>query len=84
MGALEGLGYGFSIALLPTNLAACFVGVLIGTIVGILPGIGPVGAFSIDRDEFLEAVTGHVVSRSLARERSVDLRTADAERLALD
>lgn len=45
--------------------------------------IGPVAAFSIDRDEFLEAVTGHVVSRSLARERSVDLRTADAERLAL-
>jgi cyclic nucleotide-binding protein/MFS transporter len=45
--------------------------------------IGPVAAFSIDRDEFLEAVTGHVVSRSLAHERTVDLRAADAERLAL-
>ena len=32
---------GFSLALTPTNLWYTFVGVLIGTIVGILPGIGP-------------------------------------------
>jgi putative tricarboxylic transport membrane protein len=47
MGPLEGLVYGFSIALTPTNLFACFVGVLVGTIVGILPGIGPVGAMAL-------------------------------------
>jgi putative tricarboxylic transport membrane protein len=47
MGPLEGLLYGFSVALTPTNLFACFVGVLVGTIVGILPGIGPVGAMAL-------------------------------------
>jgi putative tricarboxylic transport membrane protein len=47
MGPIEGLLYGFSVALTPTNLFACFVGVLVGTIVGILPGIGPVGAMAL-------------------------------------
>ena len=47
MNPLEGLVYGFSVALTPTNLFACFVGVLIGTVVGILPGIGPVGAMAL-------------------------------------
>src|SRR5580765_6479343 len=47
MGPLEGLAYGFSVALLPSNLFACFVGVLVGTIVGVLPGIGPVGAMAL-------------------------------------
>ena len=47
MGAIEGLGYGFAVALAPANLFACFVGVLVGTIVGILPGIGPVGAMAL-------------------------------------
>jgi putative tricarboxylic transport membrane protein len=32
---------------MPTNLFACFLGVLVGTIVGILPGIGPVGAMAL-------------------------------------
>ena len=47
MGPIEGLLYGFSIALAPTNLLACLLGVLVGTIVGILPGIGPVGAMAL-------------------------------------
>src|SRR5947199_5410038 len=47
MGPLEGLAYGLSIALLPSNLFACFIGVLVGTIVGVLPGIGPVGAMAL-------------------------------------
>ncbi len=47
MGALEGLSYGFSVALTPGNLLACFFGVIIGTVVGVLPGIGPVGAMAI-------------------------------------
>ena len=47
MGPLEGLAYGFTVALSPTNLLACFLGVLVGTIVGVLPGIGPVGAMAL-------------------------------------
>jgi len=47
MGPLEGLAYGFGVALTPANLFACFLGVLIGTIVGVLPGIGPVGAMAL-------------------------------------
>jgi putative tricarboxylic transport membrane protein len=47
MGPLEGLAYGFSVALMPANVVACFAGVLVGTIVGILPGIGPVGAMAL-------------------------------------
>jgi putative tricarboxylic transport membrane protein len=47
MGPVEGLLYGFAIALTPGNLLACLLGVLVGTIVGILPGIGPVGAMAL-------------------------------------
>ena len=47
MGPLDGLAYGFTVALTPTNLFACFVGVVIGTVVGVLPGIGPVGAMAL-------------------------------------
>lgn len=47
MSAIQGLLYGFSVALTPANLLACFVGVLIGTIVGVLPGIGPIGAMAL-------------------------------------
>jgi putative tricarboxylic transport membrane protein len=39
--------YGFQIALLPQNLLLCFIGVLLGTLVGVLPGIGPIGAMAI-------------------------------------
>jgi putative tricarboxylic transport membrane protein len=47
MESLTGLLYGFSVALTPGNLIACFLGVLLGTIVGVLPGIGPVGAMAL-------------------------------------
>jgi putative tricarboxylic transport membrane protein len=47
VGPLDGLAYGFTVALTPTNLVACFLGVLVGTIVGVLPGIGPVGAMAL-------------------------------------
>jgi putative tricarboxylic transport membrane protein len=39
--ALNNLLLGFSVALSPANLFWCFVGVFLGTIVGILPGLGP-------------------------------------------
>ncbi|MEW6667696.1 MAG: tripartite tricarboxylate transporter permease [Thermodesulfobacteriota bacterium] len=38
---------GFSVALQPVNLLYCFAGVFIGTLIGVLPGIGPVGAMSM-------------------------------------
>jgi putative tricarboxylic transport membrane protein len=47
MGPLEGLIYGFTVALTPANLLACFVGAFVGTMVGVLPGIGPVGAMAL-------------------------------------
>jgi putative tricarboxylic transport membrane protein len=47
MGAAEGLLYGLGLAVAPANLLACFIGVLIGTVVGVLPGIGPIGAMAL-------------------------------------
>ena len=38
---------GFQVVLDPTNLLLCFVGVVVGTLVGVLPGIGPVGAMAL-------------------------------------
>jgi putative tricarboxylic transport membrane protein len=35
---------GFSVALTPANLLFCFLGAMVGTLVGVLPGLGPVGA----------------------------------------
>lgn len=41
MEILTGLAQGFAVALHPLNLAWCFVGVLLGTIIGVMPGLGP-------------------------------------------
>jgi len=38
---VAGLLQGFSVALAPSNLLWCFVGVFLGTVVGVLPGLGP-------------------------------------------
>jgi len=47
MGVLESILLGFQVSLQPINLFYCFMGVLIGTLVGVLPGIGPIGAMAI-------------------------------------
>ena len=47
MEVFNNLLQGFVLALSFNNLLACFLGVLIGTIVGVLPGIGPVGAMAL-------------------------------------
>ncbi len=39
--------FGFSVALQPNSLLMCFIGVLLGTLVGVLPGLGPVAAMSL-------------------------------------
>src|SRR5437667_12312488 len=41
MDIAAGLIQGFAVALQPANLLWCFVGVLLGTVVGIMPGLGP-------------------------------------------
>jgi putative tricarboxylic transport membrane protein len=45
--AIHDLGHGFGIALLPSNLLWCFIGVLIGNLVGVLPGLGVLSTVSI-------------------------------------
>ena len=47
MEMIQGLFYGFEVALQPANLFYCFLGVLIGTLVGVLPGLGPASAMAI-------------------------------------
>jgi putative tricarboxylic transport membrane protein len=54
-GALSGLWYGFTVAFgppflfgfIPHNLMFCFVGVFVGNMVGVLPGMGPLATISI-------------------------------------
>ncbi|HSR13734.1 MAG TPA: tripartite tricarboxylate transporter permease, partial [Thermodesulfobacteriota bacterium] len=38
---------GFQVIFQPMNLLYCFAGVFVGTLIGVLPGIGPVGTMSI-------------------------------------
>ncbi len=47
MEVFQGLFQGFSIAFGAANLFYCFVGVFIGTAIGVLPGIGPAGAIAL-------------------------------------
>jgi TctA family transporter len=47
MDLLANLALGFDVALTPVNIFYCFVGVLLGTLVGVLPGIGPTGTVAI-------------------------------------
>ena len=42
MDFISNLSLGFGVALSAQNLGYCFIGALLGTVVGVLPGIGPV------------------------------------------
>lgn len=42
-----GILHGLSVAITPTNLALCFIGCLLGTAVGVLPGIGPLATMAM-------------------------------------
>ena len=44
---VEPLLNGFAIALAPGNFFAAFLGVLMGTIVGVLPGLGPTASIAL-------------------------------------
>ncbi len=47
MDVLGGLLHGFAVALKPVNLFWCFVGCFFGTVVGILPGLGPAATIAL-------------------------------------
>ncbi|MFP3988379.1 tripartite tricarboxylate transporter permease [Streptomyces sp. E11-3] len=47
MDAFSHLMGGFGVALSPGNLFFVFLGVLIGTVIGMLPGLGPISAISL-------------------------------------
>ncbi len=47
MDLLANLQMGFSVALMPMNLLYCLFGVTLGTLIGILPGIGPAATLAL-------------------------------------
>ena len=47
LGLVHNLGIGFGVALSLQNLMYCFFGVLLGTLIGVLPGIGPVATIAM-------------------------------------
>ena len=47
MELLGDLGLGFATALSPFNLLYCFIGVALGTAVGVLPGLGPIATIAM-------------------------------------
>ena len=54
---------GFSVALSPTNLLVCLIGCLGGTLIGVLPGIGPVTTIAVMLPVtfYLEPVSGLIM-----------------------
>ena len=47
MELLTNIGLGFGAALTPWNLFYCVVGVFVGTLIGVLPGLGPVATIAM-------------------------------------
>jgi len=47
MGLLDSLALGFAVAVSLQNLAYCLAGVVVGTLIGVLPGIGPLATISM-------------------------------------
>ncbi|WP_448608138.1 tripartite tricarboxylate transporter permease [Geodermatophilus sp. URMC 60] len=47
VGIFDGIAQGFAVALDPINLLYVFAGVLIGTVIGVLPGLGPTATIAL-------------------------------------
>src|SRR5215216_4386 len=47
MELLHNLGIGFGVALTPANLGFAFIGAMVGTLIGVLPGIGPIATIAM-------------------------------------
>src|ERR1700752_4272338 len=47
MELLDNIALGFATALSAQNLLYCFIGVLLGTLIGVLPGVGPIATIAM-------------------------------------
>ena len=47
MDVISGLGHGFAVALTPANLLMCLAGTFLGTVIGVLPGLGPAATIAM-------------------------------------
>ena len=47
METFDFLMHGFGVAMLPKNLLIALIGAFIGTVVGMLPGLGPINGVAI-------------------------------------
>ena len=47
MELISNLGIGLSTAITPINLLYCFIGVFLGTLIGVLPGLGPTATIAM-------------------------------------
>jgi TctA family transporter len=63
MELLQHLGTGFAVALTPINLVFAFLGAMVGTLIGVLPGIGPIAtiAMLLPLTFHLEPVSGLIM-----------------------
>jgi putative tricarboxylic transport membrane protein len=47
MEVFNNLVLGFQVAVIPINVLYCFIGVILGTLIGVLPGIGPIATIAM-------------------------------------
>ena len=47
MDLINHLGLGLGVALQPSNLLYCFIGTFLGTVIGVLPGLGPLATIAM-------------------------------------
>src|SRR5438132_12652609 len=47
MEIFHNLWIGFQVAVHPFNVMYCFIGVILGTLIGVLPGIGPIATIAM-------------------------------------
>src|SRR3954449_1940887 len=59
----DNLAVGFGVALNPANLGFAFIGAMVGTLIGVLPGIGPIAtiAMLLPLTFHLEPVSGLIM-----------------------
>jgi putative tricarboxylic transport membrane protein len=66
---ISNLAMGFGVAATPTNVMLCMIGALVGTLIGVLPGIGSLATIAM----LLPITFGlHLLRRSVRRLDNVD------------